>query len=143
LYYNRYYFETATSPNIVVDEQGLPDLDLSSFMFENSDDSDVIFGGELSVRFSLTKNIMIQAAWSHREVYHPYNKLTSDEAPKNLLILGGRFRTDFGLVGSLYGFSRSAFWDRSVENPGGLLEPMLEQYLDHSILVLGKLGWRK
>jgi hypothetical protein len=142
LYYNRYYYETATSPNIVEDEQRLPDLDLSSFMFENSDESDVIFGGELSVRFSVTKNIMIQAAWSHREVYHPYSKLTSDEAPKNLLTLGGRFKTDSGLVGSLYGFSRSAFWDRSVENPGGLLEPMLEQYLDNCILVLSKLGWR-
>lgn len=142
LYYNRYSSETATHPNIVLDEQGLPDLDLSSFMFENKDETDIIFGGELSIRFSVTKNILIQAAWSHREVYYPIAKATSDAAPKNLLTLGGRFKTDSGLVGSLYGFSRSAFREKMVENPGGLLEPLLERYLDNCVLVLAKLGWR-
>jgi hypothetical protein len=45
-------------------------------------------------------------------------------------------------VGSLYAFSRSGFWDRFVENPSGLLEPPLERYLDHYVLLLSKLGWK-
>jgi hypothetical protein len=65
-----------------------------------------------------------------------------DQNPKNILVLGGRFRTDSGLVGSLYAFSRSEFTDRAVENPGGFFEPLLTMHMESVVLLLGRLGWR-
>jgi hypothetical protein len=64
------------------------------------------------------------------------------QSPRNLITLGGRFHTDSGLIGSLYLFSRSEFWDTGVENPSGLLEPPLSQHMDNVFLAMGRLGWR-
>jgi hypothetical protein len=67
--------------------------------------------------------------------------LVSDGTPKNLFTIGGRFRTESGVVGSLYLFSRSEFSDSGVENPMGVLAPRLTMRMDNSMLVLAKLGW--
>ncbi len=128
--------------NIVADPiSGLPDLRRSSFFYENIDENMYIFGGELGARFHLSKNISLLAWWSHRQVFMGADDFGRYN-PKNTLAAGGRFRTDSGLVGSLYGFSRSELWDRSVENPSGILEPVLETYMDNWVLLLGKLGWK-
>jgi len=66
----------------------------------------------------------------------------SEKTPKNLFTLGGRFRTDSGLVGSLYLFSRSEFTEGDVENPEGLLAPAHTVYMDNAMLFMGKLGYR-
>ena len=39
-------------------------------------------------------------------------------------------------------FSRSEFIDRDVENPSGLLQPLLVQRMDSAFLLLGRIGWR-
>jgi len=128
--------------NIVADETtGLPDLGRSTFFFDNIGDNQYIFGGELTVRYHLSRQVSFLAWWSHRQVFQgsrDYGRYN----PKNTMAAGGRFRTDSGLVGSLYAFSRSEILDRSVENPAGILEPVLEDYLDNWVLLLGKIGWK-
>ena len=102
----------------------------------------LLFGSELGVRFSLSRSISLVASWAHRQAFHSESGDVFQENPKNLLTLGGRFRTDWGLVGSLYAFSRSEMWDDSVENPAGLLEPVLKEHMDQIMLVLARIGWR-
>ena len=80
------------------------------------------------------------AAWSHREMRHLATGFTLNLSPKNLLILGGRFRTESGLVGSLYAFSRSEFRVRGVENPAGIMEPPYTVENDSVGVILGRLG---
>jgi hypothetical protein len=58
-----------------------------------------------------------------------------------MLTLGGRFRTSFGLLGSLYAHSRSEFVDRGVLNPAGVLSPPLVMKMENVVLLIGKLGW--
>jgi len=128
--------------NIQVTEQGLPDLNTSSFMNENMPIYDMdIIGGELTVRYSPSRNVSLFAAWAHRQVFFRETGKSSDENPKNLITLGARFRAEWGLLGSLYAFSRSEFWDRNVGNPAGLLEPLLFDHMENVVLVLAKLGW--
>jgi hypothetical protein len=86
--------------------------------------------------------VSLVASWAHRQSFHSETNESFRETPKNLLILGGRFRTEWGLVGSLYAFSRSEMWDNSVENPAGLLEPVLREHIDQVMLVLARVGWR-
>jgi outer membrane receptor protein involved in Fe transport len=142
LYYNLYMNEIVTDSNIVVTPQGLPDLNASSYMFDNMEQDTVILGGELTLSYKASKWLTLQASWSHREAYEPDSGFYRDSDPKNLITLGGRLRTESGLLGSLYVFTRSEFWDRWVYNPDGMLEDILHQHLDNVALVLGKLGWR-
>jgi outer membrane receptor protein involved in Fe transport len=142
LYYNLHYNNVMIDTQIVPDPRGLPDLNASSVLFANIGADLDIIGGELSVRFSPSGHLSLLCTWSHRQVYDRGLSGFSDMSPKNMLTLGGRFNTDSGLVGSLYAFSRSEFWDRYVENPAGLLEDPLQQHLDQTVLVLGRLGWR-
>jgi outer membrane receptor protein involved in Fe transport len=128
--------------NIVPDAQGLPDLDRSTLGATNSGSRLRIFGTELSARFNPTRDISLLASWTHREVFDLDSDRTSDATPKNLITLGGRFRTNWGLVGSLYAFSRSEYWNRSVGNPSGLFLDPLHKKLKNAFLVLGKLGWK-
>ncbi|MBW1870971.1 MAG: TonB-dependent receptor, partial [Deltaproteobacteria bacterium] len=129
--------------NIVADELlGLPDLDESQVAFGNFGPDFYILGSELSIRFNLTKSISLLASWTHREVFLYETGQADDTSPKNLITLGGRFRTDGGLLGSLYVFTRSEFQDRAVENPRGLLETELQQHLENVVLILGKFGWK-
>jgi outer membrane receptor protein involved in Fe transport len=142
LYYNLHYNNVMIDSRIVPDPRGLPDLNASSVMFANIGADLDIIGGELSVRVNPSRHLSLLCTWSHRQVYDRGLSGFSDMSPKNMLTLGGRFYTDSGLVGSLYAFSRSEFWDRYVENPAGLLEGPLQQHLDNVILLLGRIGWR-
>jgi iron complex outermembrane receptor protein len=141
LYCNLLRDVTMLDSYIVPDQRGLPDLDESHFHFINGRNLN-IYGSELSVRFNLSRSISLVASWAHRQVFLSETGDAFQENPKNLLTLGGRFRTEWGLVGSLYAFSRSEFWDNSVENPAGLLEPVLRRHLDQVMLVLARIGWR-
>jgi iron complex outermembrane receptor protein len=133
-------------PNLVLDVNGLPDLDLSTFMLENKGIDLRIIGSELSVNFRLSRHISLLASWVHREVFRHDDQFVpakqEDNTPKNLITVGGRFRTNWGLIGSLYIFSRSRFTDWGVENPAGLLEPRLSHKMPNAFLLLGKLGWK-
>lgn len=136
LYYNRHSdvidFDSAVEP----DERGLPDLDRSRVGFINVATMFDIVGGELAVRYRPSRHVLLQASWAHREV------LESDASPKNLLVLGGRFHTPCGLLGSLYLFTRSEFTDRGVQNPQGMMAPERTRHMDNVMLALAKLGWK-
>jgi hypothetical protein len=110
-------------------------------MYENQKGSIDILGSEISVRFHVSRSVSLLASWAYREVYQDTSE-TRVQSPRNLITLGGRFRTDSGLIGSLYLFSRSEFWDTGVENPAGLMEPPLSQHMDNVFLAMGRLGWR-
>jgi iron complex outermembrane receptor protein len=142
LYYNLHTDQIVMDANIIQTEQGLPDLDLSSFMFAQVAPDIYIIGSELRVRFDLSKAVTLTASWAHREVFDFETNQNADNSPKNLITLGVRFRTSFGLLGSLYAFSRSRFWDVAVPNPAGLMEDILQKHMDDSMLLLGKLAWR-
>jgi hypothetical protein len=105
------------------------------------DTNQYIFGSELGVRYHVSRQLSLLAWWSHRQVFQGSQDYGRNN-PKNTMAAGGRFRTDSGLVGSLYAFSRSKLWDKSTENPAGILEPLLVDYLDNFVLLLGKLGWK-
>ena len=142
LYCNLFRNMTMMESNILPDDQGLPDLEKSSFMFYNNGPDINVFGSELSVRFTPSKHLSFLATWSNRQVVNVRETNPPTSNPKNQITLGGRFQLESGLVGSLYAFSRSELSNYSLENPGGLLEPLLMQHVDHVILFLGKLGWR-
>jgi hypothetical protein len=142
LYYHRFRNHVMLKPNIVEDQQGLPDMETSSFTFINYGPGLDVVGAELGLRFSPSKNLSFLAAWTHRQAYDHLVGGFSRTSPKNLIALGGRFRTAFGVLGSLYAFTRSEFWDLNVDNPSGLLEPLLHQHMDNVILLIGKLGRR-
>ena len=127
--------------DIIAASTGLPDLDSSSFMFDNMDTTQYVFRSELVIRYHVSRQLSLLAWWSHRQVFQGSQDYGRNN-PKNTMAAGGRFRTDSGLVGSLYAFSRSKLWDRSTENPAGILEPTLVEYLDNYVLLLGKLGWK-
>ena len=127
---------------IVPDAQGLPDLANSTLLSVNSDDDLRIFGTELSVRYNPVRTVSLLFSWTHREVFNLESEKTTDSTPKNLITLGGRFRTDWGLVGSLYAFSRSEYWNRAVGNPEGLFTGSLQIKLPNAFLLLGRLGWK-
>jgi len=137
LYYNIYSDTSEIVSRIIPDEQGLPDLDNSSVVWEVVDDDYTVVGAELSARYSVTRDILLQASWSYREVLE-----NPSFSPKNHITLGGRFRTDWGLLGSLYAFSRSGFVDWGIDNPEGLLAPLLSVEHEPVVLVLARLGWR-
>jgi hypothetical protein len=141
LYCNLLRDVTMLETHIVPDQQGLPDLDDSYFHFINGRHLN-IYGSELGVRFNLSRSVSLVASWAHRQSFHSETNESFRETPKNLFTLGGRFHTEWGLVGSLYAFSRSELWDNSVENPAGLLEPVLREHMDQVMLVLARVGWR-
>ena len=141
LYYNLHTELILMNSRIIPDTNtGLPDLDLSSFMFEQGFPALDIFGSELTIRYSPDKNLSLLFSWTHREAFEEGRP--DRTSPKNMLTLGGRFTTPFGLLGSLYAFSRSEYIDEAVENPAGLLEPMQSMEMDNVLLFLGKVGWR-
>ena len=141
IYYNQVRDLIGLDERIVPGEQGLPDLDNSVLRSTNECDRD-IHGLELTVRYNPSKQVSLQASWAYREVFDRTAGRVMDNTPKNLATVGGRFRTDWGLVGSLYLFSRSDIVDTDVESPQGALAPSLTMHLDHAMLFLGKLGYR-
>ncbi len=124
------------SPDII---SGLSD---SSFQYQNLEHYNDIFGGELAIRYRPVKWISLLAAWSHKEVYRHDISRFSDTTPKNLITLGGRFWTEWGLIGSLYAFSRSEFWDHSTQNPEGILEGYSSQHMANVFLLQARLGYK-
>jgi outer membrane cobalamin receptor len=128
--------------NLVSDAQGLPDLARTELRVDNIDRDLDIYGVELTVRYQPIKSLALVASWTHREAIRVSTGKVESNNPKNLITLGGRFKTESGLVGSLYIFSRSEFWDMNVKNPEGLMAPPTYQHLDNTMLVLGRLGWR-
>jgi iron complex outermembrane receptor protein len=144
LYFNHHLKEVVFRSNIVPDQTtGLPDLQESSFMHFNRNDPINVFGSELSVRFSPSEHIALLASWTYRGVFHHDSGEFLDDSPKHLITLGGRFSTGWGLIGSLYIFTRSEFMDYAVKNPAGLMEPMLSEQMHNQFLVLGRVGWRR
>jgi hypothetical protein len=132
-------------PNIVVDAQGLPDLDVSSFdTFDQSRDVNTI-GTEVTLSYHPTRDIALLAQWSHREVFDENvpNGKGEFESPPDLAVVGGRFNTLVGLLGSFYTIIRSPF-GRTPMLPQGLLEPSVMTHvdLDGAVLFLGRLGFR-
>jgi hypothetical protein len=111
-------------------------------MHFNRENSINIIGSELSVRFSPSENISLLASWTYRGVFDHDTGKSFDDSPKHLITLGGRFRLEWGLIGSLYLFTRSEFTDHAVQNPAGIMEPMLGEHLENQMLVLGRIGWR-
>jgi len=147
LYCNIHTDRTFLYPNLILDDTtGLPDLDVSSYMMENKGHDQRTIGSELSVSFRLSRHISLLASWTHREVFRHDDRfvpeIQEDNTPKNLITVGGRFRTNWGLIGSLYVFSRSRFTDWGVENPEGILEPRFRRHMPNALLFLGKLGWK-
>jgi len=141
IYVNQLRNVTGMESAIVPDMQGLPDLDRSMVTVTNNGGDVDILGGELVVRYTPTRMISLMASWAYREVFDRKASAVSDGTPKNLFTLGGRFRTEAGLVGSLYMFTRSEFADDGVENPAGLLTPRLKLHVDNTLMFLGKIGW--
>jgi hypothetical protein len=94
------------------------------------------------MRFDLSNSVALMASWGHREVFLRETGKCLNTSPKNLFTLGGRFRLDSGLVGSMFLHSRSKFKDSHVDNPAGLLEPVLSMQMDTVFLALARLGWR-
>ncbi len=140
LYYNLHTELILLDSNIIHDPAtGLPDLDKSSYMFGQNNPDLSIIGSELSVRYSPSRHVSLLACWNHWEVFESGKSVST--TPKNQMTLGGRFSTPFGLLGSLYAFSRSEHMDRTIDNPAGLMEPMLVMKMENVVLLLGKLGW--
>jgi outer membrane receptor protein involved in Fe transport len=143
LYFNQLYHMIETRQNIAY-QSGWPNLEKSSFRFENTDEDPRTFGSELSLKLALTRQITLQASWTHREVFLKTDGRfqASDESPKNMFSLGGRLRLDGGFLGSLYLFTRSEFWTRTIYNPDGLLAPYLASHHGTELVLLARAGWR-
>ncbi len=121
---------------------GLPDLDDSSALFEAVAPALDILGLELAVRYSPVPELTLLAAWSHKEIFDRENNWVSDDYPKNLITLGGRFLTRSGVVGSLYFHTRSEFTDRSVDSPDGVMAGYVTYEQPNVMLVLARLGYQ-
>jgi len=141
LYCNLYRSRNDVVANIIPGEQGLPDLRNSTYRYEETENDLDVIGSELTVRFQPDKSLALLFIWTHKEFYYHRTGSWGVQDPRNYLTLGGRFRTEMGLLGSLFVFTRSEFNDISVASPNGLLEPPLQMHVDEGMLLLGKLGW--
>jgi len=142
IYFSQFRNGTGLSAEIVADAQGLPDLDESLIRVSNDYGDFDLYGSELVVRYNPSRQVSLMASWAYRELFDRTVCCTADSTPKNMFTLGGRFRTDQGLLGSLYVFSRSEFMHRWVENPEGLFAPALTAQLENVFLIMAKLGWK-
>jgi len=145
LYYSTYRGIITMNPQLVDSTDILQMLNGSSVRYEQlgKEDCDTL-GLELLLRWMPTRRLALQAGWTYRGVqeiqdFYPM----ADTSPKNLFTLGGRFHTDLGLLGSLYVFTRSEFWDRLVENPegGAGLAPQVAVHSPNLALLLARLGY--
>jgi len=140
-YYNQLRDIFSLRAEVVPDSQGLPDLNESVVAQQNVRDFN-IHGFELVIRYYPAESVALMLSWASRAVLDMSTARISENSPKNLVTLGGRFRTQSGLLGSLYIFSRSEFVQSDVENPKGLLAPKFQSSIDNSFLILGKLGYQ-
>jgi outer membrane receptor protein involved in Fe transport len=142
IYFSQFRNGTGMTAEIVADAQGLPDLDESFIRVTNDYGDFDLYGSELVVRYNPSRQVSLMASWAYREVFDRTLCCAADSTPKNMFTLGGRFRTDGGLLGSLYIFSRSEFMHRWVENPEGLFAPALTRQMENVFLIMAKLGWK-
>ena len=142
IFFSQFRQGVALSADIISDAQGLPDLDQSSIMVTNDWADLDTYGSELVVRYNPSPQISLMASWAFREMFDRTNCCASDTTPKHLFTIGGRFRTNDGILGSLYIFSRSEFMHRLVENPEGLFAPAMTQKMHNAFLIMAKLGWK-
>jgi len=115
-----------TSEREIFELLGSGDLVYRNRVHQNS----AIKGAELSIQYRPSRRYSWLFTWSHR-----------DNFPRNHLLLGGRFRTRGGFIGSLYASFRSGFMDSST-GPEGFTEPQRKIEMDPVILWVGKIGWR-
>lgn len=139
LYVNFYQSWIGTQSKVVADQNGLPDLAASKVQYENIAHDSFYGGVEWSLRYQPSQELLLQFIWNHRQ---PLDRGLIDDSPHNLLTLGGRYQTSWGLVSSLYLFSRSEYTDHTVSNPKGLLEPLQAKKLDNAVLAMARLGYR-
>ncbi len=143
-YFNQHRNTIKMTGGIVLSSSGLPTLDPppNRFVFANIPGGYYIYGGEITVGYQLSKSLLLQAWYAHRQVEDIITHKTSDEIPKNYFSLGGRYLADDGLRGSLYFFGRSEYTDRRViPATKGLLDQPEVQHIDHNLLVMARLGY--
>ncbi len=119
---------------------GIPDIAGIENHFWNSEDPAEILGSELSLRYNWGANVMVMLSWTWRTL-DENRDVPVLAMPAHLLTLGGEFKLDSGLRGSLFVFSRAAFWNRGVEDSQGILSGSDTVYTEENLLVLGRLGW--
>jgi len=84
----------------------------------------------------------LRAAYTRRWLISRSNNEQDPYSSRHLASLGGEFSHPRGFVGSLYLMFRDGFLDRSVDNPRGLLEPLLTQQIPATLLGLARVGYR-
>lgn len=130
--------------NIIPDVNGLPDMQVSSFMFSRGSETVEALGIEAGVKYEPKHNYLLQAWWVHRVAPKEYRgDLATASSPADLLAFGGRAKTELGILGSCYFFYRSAVRLKGLPNPNGLLGPSLisNEDMNTAFLLIGKLGW--
>jgi outer membrane receptor protein involved in Fe transport len=142
IFFSQFRNGTGLFTDIIPDEQGLPDLENSIVRVANEYGDFDLYGSELVVRYNPSRKISLMASWAYRELFDRSSCLVPDSTPRNMFTIGGRFRTNTGLLGSLYIFSRSEFVHRWVENPEGIFAPALSREMDNVFLIMAKLGWK-
>ena len=147
LYYNAVDNFLDIKSQVVQGEAFLPDLQRSSFRFETLEFSPAIYGGELQLRYELSRSVSLSAAWAHRQVVVPKSiagegNLYPDASPRDLIGLSGRYRATNGFLGSLAISTRSPLTNHIVPNPVGLLNPLRTLEGASILMVLGRLGKR-
>ena len=143
VYYNMLTDYVGITDQVVNNALGVLDLDQSHIAFTNRAvmDRDVL-GVELGVRFKPSPTSQVLASWTHREITRTGFAVEYKSTPSDLASLGGRFRTERGWIGSLYGFYRARFPDAGVQNPDGLIGPQLRMDYGPELLLMGRLGWK-
>ncbi|RME27739.1 MAG: TonB-dependent receptor, partial [Deltaproteobacteria bacterium] len=114
---------------------GLPDLEKTSMRFDNEPGAKLAWGVELDVRYQPNKNVVLRAGWSYRDT-------RSETTPKNLFLVGGRFKSEAGLLGSLYLIGRGEYLGTKIQNPEGLFSPSRRAHLPSVGIFIGRLGYR-
>ncbi len=140
-YVNLYFDSASLITDIVIGPQGLPDLRASTCRYE-LDKEFFIAGVETNVKYVPLEWLTLRATWSYNAIWLMPGWRADDRTPKNLYSLGAEFSHPSGFLGSLYFFGRSRFSSGSINNPHGLLEPVLEQALGNMLLCMGRLGFR-
>jgi len=141
IYCNLYRRRNDIVARLLRDEHGLLDLEKSTYQYEDTGNDLDVIGSELAVRYQPADAVSLLAVWTHKEYYYHESGRWGVSDPRNFITLGGRFRLEPGLLGSLFVFARSEFTDMRVANPAGLLEDPLQVHVDESVFVLAKLGW--
>ncbi len=141
-YLNVYSEVGSMVTSILQGAEGLPDLRNSSAQFEVTGDGFLVAGLESYLRYSPLDWLTLRAAWSYRAVWQYPGWKSNDGTAKNLYYLGAEFLHPSGFLGSLYAYGRSEVTCEGINNPKGVMEPMLTDKLANNLLLLGRVGFR-